>query len=544
MKFKCENCGTRYTIADAKIHRKVLKIRCKICEHVIVVRDPSVGTPAPQRVAGIFDGDESPREEAPTALSPSVRGQTEVEWYAAVNGEQRGPMPYERLRDMIRAGELDPEDVVWNETMGDWAEVRALAPLAELLPTAAPPPPPAAPALAPPQPPAPPPEPVEEQPPTREISSVSPPSPTMDAPTQVAPPEPEAFGASGFGIDLLSDPPKAAAPEPAAAPSSKPLFDDLFGPTVVSDDGPGDEDGDTLLMPGLDEPDPEPMAPMPAMPDFPDIPEVPAPPTSMGAPSFSPAPITAVAPPASEGGKNRTLVILALLVLGIGIGVGVTLALSGNEPSATVANATPAAPPTPAATAEPTPAPKPEPKPAPVAEKPTPAPDAAVAETPTPVPDAAVAAAKPKPKSKRKRRKPRRDKAKPVAKAKVGSVYGGLDDGKGETAVARMGGDVGENLPDTLSQGQIKSVIKRQSRGVTRCYDRQLKRDDSLRSAKVMLEFEIQPNGRTATVKLGRRFDGTVLKTCLSGLVRRWRFPRFGGAPIPVRYPLVFQASN
>jgi predicted Zn finger-like uncharacterized protein len=39
MKFVCERCHTKYSIADEKVRGKVLKVRCKTCENVITVRE-------------------------------------------------------------------------------------------------------------------------------------------------------------------------------------------------------------------------------------------------------------------------------------------------------------------------------------------------------------------------------------------------------------------------------------------------------------------------------------------------------------------------
>ena len=41
MKFSCEQCGTRYSIADQKVEGKRLRIRCKVCNYIMDVR----GTP-------------------------------------------------------------------------------------------------------------------------------------------------------------------------------------------------------------------------------------------------------------------------------------------------------------------------------------------------------------------------------------------------------------------------------------------------------------------------------------------------------------------
>ncbi|MGZ3426584.1 MAG: zinc-ribbon domain-containing protein, partial [Polyangia bacterium] len=55
MKIVCDNCATKYSIADEKVRGKVFKIRCKKCSHIIVVR-------------GGADGNvEASREPAPAA---------------------------------------------------------------------------------------------------------------------------------------------------------------------------------------------------------------------------------------------------------------------------------------------------------------------------------------------------------------------------------------------------------------------------------------------------------------------------------------------
>jgi predicted Zn finger-like uncharacterized protein len=43
MKFVCDRCQTRYSIADEKVRRKILRIRCKTCGNVIVVQDEAAG---------------------------------------------------------------------------------------------------------------------------------------------------------------------------------------------------------------------------------------------------------------------------------------------------------------------------------------------------------------------------------------------------------------------------------------------------------------------------------------------------------------------
>jgi predicted Zn finger-like uncharacterized protein len=46
MKFVCDRCQTRYSIADAKVRQKILRIRCKTCGNVIVIEGERPGSSA------------------------------------------------------------------------------------------------------------------------------------------------------------------------------------------------------------------------------------------------------------------------------------------------------------------------------------------------------------------------------------------------------------------------------------------------------------------------------------------------------------------
>ena len=50
MKFVCDKCNTRYSIADERVHGRVLKIRCKACNNVITVREEHVSFPLPREL--------------------------------------------------------------------------------------------------------------------------------------------------------------------------------------------------------------------------------------------------------------------------------------------------------------------------------------------------------------------------------------------------------------------------------------------------------------------------------------------------------------
>jgi hypothetical protein len=73
-----------------------------------------------------------------------------AEWYCAPGGQQTGPFAEDRLREMIRSGQIGPGDAVWCQGMSDWvpaSTVPGLFPQAggpTAMPLAPPSPPPAA----------------------------------------------------------------------------------------------------------------------------------------------------------------------------------------------------------------------------------------------------------------------------------------------------------------------------------------------------------------------------------------------------------------
>src|SRR5688500_3890191 len=65
MKFTCENCGAQYLIADSKLGDRGVKVRCKKCSYVIILR-PSSWSP---------DQRKDVKEEVPTSadLDPPMQ---------------------------------------------------------------------------------------------------------------------------------------------------------------------------------------------------------------------------------------------------------------------------------------------------------------------------------------------------------------------------------------------------------------------------------------------------------------------------------------
>lgn len=149
MKISCEACGAKYSIADDKVADRTLKVRCKKCSNVIIVRAVSA---AP--VATIVE----PEPPAVAAAAAAAAEDPDAIWHVVIDQQQVGPMTTEDVAARVAAGEVGPDTYVWREGLDDWqplavSELAGLAPSTALDPAAAAddpwqPPEPAAPAAS------------------------------------------------------------------------------------------------------------------------------------------------------------------------------------------------------------------------------------------------------------------------------------------------------------------------------------------------------------------------------------------------------------
>lgn len=192
MRFACDRCKTRYSIADERVRGKILKIRCKTCANVITVKegmevpaelaDPSPApsgrdwpgngaaergerasrstTMAPQSTVGA--GGAAPLTPAPkpapapalgaafasAMAAPPAPPQLEDEWYVSRDGDQQGPFSLHNAQAWVSQQPYEAELYCWCEGFDDWLPVDRIAHFRGLrarpLPAAAPPSSPAA----------------------------------------------------------------------------------------------------------------------------------------------------------------------------------------------------------------------------------------------------------------------------------------------------------------------------------------------------------------------------------------------------------------
>ncbi len=50
-----------------------------------------------------------------------------MDWFYAKNGQQNGPVEKEQLDELFRIGQITSSDLVWNDSMSDWAPIGTLS---------------------------------------------------------------------------------------------------------------------------------------------------------------------------------------------------------------------------------------------------------------------------------------------------------------------------------------------------------------------------------------------------------------------------------
>jgi len=183
LNFSCDNCGRKYSVADDRVGDKGVKIRCKHCQHLIVVKPPPVleseestrmvslgelersGVAGPRSEPASGGGKGGQRASAkgsqtsnkgsqrtevgappsPSALSTTSPGASpwegeatravvapdpNAQWFAMVKGQQVGPFDLRGLSGKMKQGEVGLKTFVWREGMDDWKRAEELPELA------------------------------------------------------------------------------------------------------------------------------------------------------------------------------------------------------------------------------------------------------------------------------------------------------------------------------------------------------------------------------------------------------------------------------
>jgi predicted Zn finger-like uncharacterized protein len=158
MKFHCDRCKTRYSIADDRVRGKILKIRCKNCSSVITLKEGAASasprTPR-QPTSDGRDGVSTSARRAGGRRATSTSGSAlqgafeealrqpgsgvhslslaeppprlEAEWYVSLDGEQFGPFSLLRAQDWVAGRQPDDDLYCWSEGFDDWLPVEKVS---------------------------------------------------------------------------------------------------------------------------------------------------------------------------------------------------------------------------------------------------------------------------------------------------------------------------------------------------------------------------------------------------------------------------------
>jgi predicted Zn finger-like uncharacterized protein len=159
MRFVCESCQTRYVISDERAQGRTLKVRCKKCGQIIVVKpegpqragepetEPSIGLTSTRDSFKQRDLDDEATQTAETGslarredltgkAAPSGVGEgAEVPaWHVISTGQQLGPLPLSALIEKMIAGEMTARAYVWRDGLMGWKRAEEVPEVARWLP--------------------------------------------------------------------------------------------------------------------------------------------------------------------------------------------------------------------------------------------------------------------------------------------------------------------------------------------------------------------------------------------------------------------------
>lgn len=98
------------------------------------------------------------------------------------------------------------------------------------------------------------------------------------------------------------------------------------------------------------------------------------------------------------------------------------------------------------------------------------------------------------------------------------------------------------DLPDQLDDSDVLKVLRSHRGDVRRCLDKQASKDPSL-GGTMTVELLIRRSGRPKGVRVQEdKFKRSAAGTCMVAAVKRWRFPKFSGAPMPLDFPVRVRA--
>jgi len=122
--------------------------------------------------------------------------------------------------------------------------------------------------------------------------------------------------------------------------------------------------------------------------------------------------------------------------------------------------------------------------------------------------------------------------------AGIGKGFGSGGSGRGRANVTVPSS--GPVVSGGLSRQEILAVIRSNLNQIRHCYELLLQRSPRS-SGKLVVDFTIGSGGRVGAISAGGGISDSIMRGCVTGRIKRWKFPEPRGASsVKVKYPFVF----
>jgi len=136
MKISCDSCGAKYTIADAKVQGRKVKVRCKSCKATILVDGNASGD------ASDDTAQSEPPEAAPAAVAvaqapiggtPKPAGVRKDAWSVNLSDDDSRDMTTAEIIAGWKSGLVTQDAYAWKDGMADWKPILEIPELKQKL---------------------------------------------------------------------------------------------------------------------------------------------------------------------------------------------------------------------------------------------------------------------------------------------------------------------------------------------------------------------------------------------------------------------------
>jgi len=124
----------------------------------------------------------------------------------------------------------------------------------------------------------------------------------------------------------------------------------------------------------------------------------------------------------------------------------------------------------------------------------------------------------------------------------ISSLGGRKRSGRIRGKVTKMSS--GLKVKGRLSRAEVSRVVNSHIHAIQACYERALMSTPGL-SGRVVFDWTVKTNGRVKGVRVRSSTVGSrKVTTCISNLIKKWKFPRPQGGEVTITYPFLFRSVS